>query len=103
MGMEAAPASPLEMGEAEFTFEFLIVALDAPAQFGGVDENIDRRVFRQGRKPVFRRRLFALRPFDEKPFERMGRRASPIPRSRPYPPGGKARGQRTEERRAGEG
>src|ERR1700678_3873030 len=54
MVMEAAPASPLEMGEAEFTFEFLIVALDAPAQFGGVDENIDRRVFRQGRKPVFR-------------------------------------------------
>src|ERR1700729_2221087 len=30
MVMEAAPASPLEMGEAEF----LIVALDAPAQFG---------------------------------------------------------------------
>ena len=34
--MEAAPASPLEMGEAEFAFQFLVIALDAPAQFGRV-------------------------------------------------------------------
>ncbi len=47
--MEAAPASPFEMGEAEFAFEFLVVAFDAPAQFGGVDENVDGRVFGQGR------------------------------------------------------
>jgi hypothetical protein len=32
--MEAAPASPFEVGVAEFAFEFLVVALDAPAQFG---------------------------------------------------------------------
>src|SRR5271170_7340599 len=57
--MEAAPASPFEMGEAEFAFEFLVVALDAPAQFGRVDENVDGRVFGQGREPVFRRLFFA--------------------------------------------
>ena len=72
--MESAPASPFEMGEAEFAFEFLVVALDAPAQFGRVDENVERGVFGQGRKPVFRRLFFALGPFDEKPFQRMGRR-----------------------------
>jgi poly(3-hydroxybutyrate) depolymerase len=43
--MEASPASPFEMGEAEFTLEFLIVALDAPAQFRGIDEHFDRRVY----------------------------------------------------------
>ena len=91
--MEAAPASPLEMREAEFAFQFLVVALDPPTQFGRVDENIERGAFGQGRKPVFRRLLFALGPFDEKPFEGMGRRALPIARGRPYPHGGKARGQ----------
>src|SRR5271165_3578514 len=77
--MEAAPASPFEMGEAEFAFEFLVVALDAPAQFGRVDENVDGRVFGQGRKPVFGRLFFALGPFDEKPFQRMRRRNLPRP------------------------
>ena len=31
--MESSPASPFELGEAEFALEFLIVAFDAPAQF----------------------------------------------------------------------
>ena len=91
--MEAAPASPFEMGEAEFAFEFLVVALDAPAQFGRVDENVDGRVFGQGRKPVFGRLFFALGPFAEKPFQRMGRRNLPVPRSRPNPHGREARRQ----------
>ena len=59
MMMEAAPASPIEMGEAEFAFQFLVVALDAPTQFGRV-ENLDGGVFGQGRKPVFFRLFFAL-------------------------------------------
>jgi hypothetical protein len=46
--VESAPASSFEMGEAEFAFEFLVVAFDAPAQFGRVDENVEGRVFRQG-------------------------------------------------------
>jgi len=91
--MEAAPASPLEMGEAEFAFQFLVVALDAPAQFGRVGENVDGRVFGQGRKPVFCRLFFALRPFDEEPFERVRRRSFPVSRSWSYPHRGEARGQ----------
>ena len=35
--MESPPASPLEMGEAEFALQFLIVAFDAPAQFDCVN------------------------------------------------------------------
>src|SRR5271170_7753315 len=83
--MESAPASPFEMGEVDLAFEFLVVAFDAPAQFGRVDENVDGRVFRHGRKPVFRRLFFALGPFDEKPFQRVERRNLPVPRSRPDP------------------
>jgi hypothetical protein len=32
------------MREAEFAFQFLVVALDAPTQFGRVDENLDGRI-----------------------------------------------------------
>jgi hypothetical protein len=91
--MEAAPASSFEMGQAEFAFQFLAVALDAPAQFGRVDEHVDGNVFGQGRKPVFRGFFPAFRPFDDKPFERMGRRTFSVARGWPYPHGGEARGQ----------
>ena len=75
--MESSPASPFEMGEAEFALQFFIVALDAPAQFDRVDENFERRVFRQGRKPVFRGLRLALGPFDDQPFDRMRRAHAP--------------------------
>jgi hypothetical protein len=55
--------------EAKFLFEFLIVALDAPAQFGRLHERRDGCTLRQGREPVFGRRVFALGPFDEQPFD----------------------------------
>ena len=42
--METSPSSSLEMREAEFAFQFLVVAFDAPTQFGRVDENVDGRV-----------------------------------------------------------
>jgi len=93
MMMEAAPASSFEMGQAEFVFQFLVVALDAPAQFRRVDETIDGRVFGQGQKSAFLLLFFALGPFDEEPFERMGRRTFPVSRGRAYPHGDDARGQ----------
>jgi hypothetical protein len=36
--VEAAPSPPFEVPEPDFLFEFLIVALDAPAQLGNIDE-----------------------------------------------------------------
>ena len=38
--MKAAPATPFKMTEADLLFELLVVALDAPAQLGQVDERI---------------------------------------------------------------
>ena len=44
--VEAVPRAPFEMIEAEFAFEFLIVPLDAPAEFAEADERADRRRLR---------------------------------------------------------
>src|SRR5271168_3642590 len=82
--MESSPASSFEMGEAEFALEFLIVAFDAPAQFGGIDENFDRSVFGQGREPVFGRLALAFEPLDQQPFERLRGRELPVSRGRPF-------------------
>src|SRR5215469_17840519 len=66
--MEAAPPSPLVMSEPELLLEFLVVALDAPAELCHVDQAGEGNVGRQGGEPVFGRFSLALGPFDEKPF-----------------------------------
>ncbi len=70
--MKSPPASPLEVSQAEFALQFLIVAFDAPAPLDDVDENRERHVLGQGRKPVFGRLRLALRPFEDKPFDGVG-------------------------------
>ena len=72
--MEASPASPFKVSQTEFALQFLVVALDAPAQLDEVDEVFESYVFRQGGEPVFCRRRLALGPFDDQPFDRMRRR-----------------------------
>jgi hypothetical protein len=47
--VEAAPAAPLEVVQADLLLEFLIVPLDAPAQLGEVDEFAEADLRRQGR------------------------------------------------------
>ena len=44
--MKASPPAAFVVAEAKFLLEILVVALDAPAQFGGVDEGLDRGVGR---------------------------------------------------------
>src|SRR5207245_4864847 len=66
--MEAAPAAPLEVPEPDLLLEFLIVALDAPAQLGQVNELAEADVRRQCREPIFGRVDLALGPFDQQPF-----------------------------------
>ena len=39
--MEAAPAAPFIITQAEFLLEFLVIALDPPAQLGQVDQPIE--------------------------------------------------------------
>jgi hypothetical protein len=53
--MEAAPAPPFKMAQADLLLEFLIVALNTPTQFGGVDQIAEGDVSRQGREPIFGR------------------------------------------------
>lgn len=68
MMMEASPAPSLIMAETEFLFEFLVVALDTPAQLGGADKLSERGISGKGGEPVFERLCIALGPFDQQPF-----------------------------------
>ena len=45
--VEATPASPLEVTKANFLFEFVVVALNAPAQLDDIDELTEANVRRQ--------------------------------------------------------
>ena len=52
--MKATPAASLEMTETNLLFELLIIALDAPAQLGELDQTGQRHV-RKCREPVLGR------------------------------------------------
>src|SRR5579863_140250 len=66
--MKAAPTASFEMTQSDFLLEFLIVALDTPAQLGQIDQTIERDFFRKRREPVFDRLRLAFGPFDQQPF-----------------------------------
>src|SRR5262249_47489152 len=68
--VEAAPPAPFVMPEPDLLLEFLIVALDAPTQFGDVDQITVGDFCRKRREPVFDRFFLALRPLDQQPFFR---------------------------------
>jgi hypothetical protein len=63
--VEAAPPAPFVVTKAKLLFEFLIIALDPPAQLCDVDQPIKGDILGQGGKPIFRRLGFALRPLDQ--------------------------------------
>jgi hypothetical protein len=66
--MEATPSTPFKMPEPDLLLELLIIALDAPAQFGALDEIAEAGLFGQGGEPVFGWLLLTLRPLDQQPF-----------------------------------
>ncbi len=66
--MEAAPASAFEVAEAEFLLELLVVALDAPAQLGEIDQARPGNVVGKGGEPILRGLLLGFRPFDQQPL-----------------------------------
>src|SRR5262249_57627998 len=63
--VEAPPSSPLVMAEPDLLLEFLIVALDAPAQLGDVDEVAQGGALGQRREPVLGGLRLAFGPFDQ--------------------------------------
>src|SRR6202451_3327159 len=68
--VEAAPSAPFIMAEPDLLLELLIVALDAPAQLGEIDQRLEGDVLGKGREPVFGRLFLALGPLDQQPFFR---------------------------------
>src|ERR1700759_1963620 len=91
--MEATPTASLVVAEAELLLEVLIVALNTPAQLGGVHQGRAADGGGQGGQPVFRRLGFVLGPFDQAPF--LGARccAMIIAMRRADTYGGEARGE----------
>ena len=70
--MKAAPSASFIVAEPEFLLQFLIVALDPPAQFGEIDEIPQRHIGWQTGQPILRRFGFPVRPLDQTPFFRSG-------------------------------
>src|SRR5512145_640398 len=68
--MKATPSAAFEMPEPNLLLEFLIVALDTPAQLGHVHQRAESNVLRKRREPVFGRRVLALWPLHQQPFFR---------------------------------
>ena len=66
--MEAAPAASFVMAEAEFLLQLLVVALDAPAQLGEIDQTLKADVLGQRGEPVLGRLGFSFGPLDQQPF-----------------------------------
>src|SRR5260370_8296534 len=83
--METAPTASLEMPEAEFLLEFLVIALDAPAQFGESHEFLDRRGSRQRTQEVLGRLDFPFGPLDEQPLLLAGLACLGFPRGAVHP------------------
>src|SRR4051812_39519343 len=92
--VETAPAASLVVSQAEFLFQLLVIALDAPAQFGDIDQAIEGHVRQDGGQPVFGGLRVALRPFDQQPFLVPRLRPPLVTMGGPHPNPGKARGQR---------
>ena len=92
--MKATPTAPLEMRKPDLLLEFLIIALDAPAQLREIDQAIEGDVVGERRKPVFGRLDLALRPFNQQPFRRPWISALIIAMGDANAHAGKARDQR---------
>src|SRR5260370_2404046 len=66
--VEASPTSPFEVSKPELLFQLLIIALDAPAQLGQIDQAFEGDVRGQRREPIFGRFFLAFAPLDQQPF-----------------------------------
>src|SRR6266852_8836619 len=91
MMMETGPAAPLVVPEPDLLLELLVIALDAPAHFGDVDQMAEWNVLVQGCEPILGGLGLALGPFDQ---QRLFRSSCGAPDGRgAHPHAGKARAQ----------
>src|SRR5262245_62889842 len=100
MVMETAPAAALEMIEAQFLFEFLIIALNAPAQLGEAHEVGEGCCHWQRRQPILGGVGRGARPLDEEPLFGPGCRAPLVAVGRSHPEPGEARALGPSDRKS---
>src|SRR5215210_1754767 len=93
--MKAPPAASFIVPETNLLLEFLIIPLDAPAQFRQINKLWQGDLFRQGREPVLGRVLLAHGPLDQAPLLRPHSRTPVVAVSRPHSHSRKARRQRS--------
>jgi hypothetical protein len=66
--MKTAPSAIFEVAQAEFLFQFFVIAFDDPALFRSSDQFAQSGLFRQVRQPVFAWFAFVAGPLDQKPL-----------------------------------
>ena len=70
MMMKASPTAPFVVAESDLLLQFLVIALDPPAQFGQIDQAFEGDLLGKVGEPVLCRLGFTFRPFDQQPFFR---------------------------------
>src|SRR5712671_2250957 len=90
--MEATPPAAFKVPKPNLLLEFLIVALDTPAQLGEVDEFAEADIGWQRRQPILGRLGFTFGPLDQQPLLRQQFRLE-LAVSDPNAHAGKARRQ----------
>src|ERR1700741_3263595 len=91
--VKAAPSPTFKMPKTDFLLELLVVALNAPAQFGEVDKTTEGDVLGKRRQKVFGRFVLAFGPLDQQPFLRTHHMAPLVAPRGAHPHPGKARRQ----------
>ena len=81
--MKAAPTPSLVVAQTELLLEILIIAFNAPAHLGGLDQIDKRCVSGQRRQPILGRFGLIDRPFDQQPLFAHVERAAPPRRDGP--------------------
>ena len=91
--MEPSPVAPLEVAQAEFLFEFEVVALDAPTAHRGVNHRLPTHIGGDVAEPVVRGLIGIARPFDEQPL--LGARPIAVRRGHAHPRKARAQARRS--------
>ena len=91
--MKAAPAAAFIVVETELLLELLVIALDAPALMGALDQFFEGSVLGQRRQVVLLRLCRRDGPLDQQPLARPQARATVVTAGMAYPHRGEAAAQ----------
>src|SRR3954451_24834073 len=83
--LKAAPPSSFKVAQPQLLFQLLIVAFDAPAEFGLPDQRAQGTILWQRAQPVLAWFRLVVRPLDEEPFFRTDLPAPVIAMRSPHP------------------